>query len=316
MTKGELNRYRNTAHLEELREISLSIKFNINMKNTGKRILRIFALFTIMILIRTYNEYSILSANPVYQKQYQFVKSPLTFDKFKGLEFRLSEPFLSGSNSEFTIALELKNKSADELTRLAFRVRLFNKQDKVVSESLNNCGPLTFLPASGKTIPQGYTGVYERFITKEKSLMEAFGRIEIELVEIETAPKDIYDKPLFESEWQVFEAFKGLEFRLSKPFKYLDDLSGNTYFAIAIEFRNKSKKAIKFLNFIQKVYDDQGLLVDREVQNHNQMYEPFEIRDEKFPAGYSGINKKFYINELNFFEKFRKIEYTLQSVDY
>jgi hypothetical protein len=146
--------------------------------------------------------------------------------------------------------------------------------------------------------------------------MDTFGKIEIELTEIETAPKGMYDNPVFDPEWQTFEALKGLEFRLSKPFQYLDALSGNTYFAIAIEFNNKTKKAIKFLNFSQKVYDDQGLLVDREVQNHNQMYEPFEIRDDKFPAGYSGINMKFYINDLNFADKYQKLEYRLISVDY
>ncbi|HUX96892.1 MAG TPA: hypothetical protein VMV47_14250 [Bacteroidales bacterium] len=287
------------------------------MKNTGKRILRLSALWSIMILVNNYcYKSSDLSASPYYQSKYQFVKPPLTFDKFKGLEFRLSEPFLSGNDPGFTIALELKNKTADDLTRLTFRVKLFDKQGKVVSESMNNCGPLTFLPASGKTIPPGYTGVYERFSTRDKNFMETFGKIEIELIEIETAPKGMYDKPVFDPDWQTFEAFKGLEFRLSKPFKYLDDLSGNTYFAIAIEFKNRSRKAIKFLNFSQKVYDDQGLLVDREVQNHNQMYEPYEIRDEKFPAAYSGINKKFYINDLKFFEKFQKIEYTLVSVEY
>jgi len=287
------------------------------MRNSIQQIVKLSLLCSIMIFVKSTCYYcSDLSASPGYQNKYQFVKPALAFDKFKGLEFRLSEPFLSGNDPGFTIALELKNKSADDLTRLTFRVKLFDKQGKVVSESMNNCGPLTFLPASGKTIPPGYTGVYERFSTRDKSFMETFGKIEIELIEIETAPKGMYDKPVFDPDWQTFEAFKGLEFRLSKPFKYLDDLSGNTYFAIAIEFKNKSRKAIKFLNFSQKVYDDQGLLVDREVQNHNQMYEPFEIRDEKFPAGYSGINKKFYINDLGFFEKFRKIEFFLQSVDY
>jgi len=259
---------------------------------------------------------SYLPDSPDYQNKFQFVKPPITFDKFKGLEFRLSEPFLSGTDPEFTIALELKNNSEGELTRLTFRVKLYDKQGKVVSESMNYCGPLTFLPESGKTIPKGYTGVYERFCSKDKSFMDSFGKIEIELTEIEIAPKGMYDKPVFDNEWQTFEQFKGLEFRLSKPYQYLEAMSGNTLFAIAIEFKNKTKKAVNFLNFSQKVYDDQGLLVDREVQNHNQMYEPWEFKDQKFPAGYSGINMKFYINDLNFANKYQKLEYQLISVDY
>ena len=255
-----------------------------------------------------------------FQNKYQFVKPTLTFSKYPGLEFRLSEPYLSSpagsSDSDFAVALEIKNRSKDDLTKLAFRVKLFDKQGKLVSESMNYCGPLTFVPAKGKTIPTEYVGVYERFCTKEKSFMDYFGKIEVELIETGVAPTGIYDKPVFDSEWQTFEKFKGLEFRLSKPFQYLDDLSGNTCFAIAIEFKNKTTKAVKFLNFNQKVYDDQGLLVDQEVQNHSQMYEPFDYKNEKFPAGYSGINKTFYINDLNFFKKFQKIEYQLVTVDY
>ena len=252
----------------------------------------------------------------VDQNKYQFTKPVITFGKFPGLEFRLSEPYVSGISQLFAIALELKNHSGDELTSLTFRVKLFDKLGKMISESLNSCGPLTFLPASGKTIPPVYTGVYDKFCTMEKGTADSFGRIEIELTEIETAPKGLYDNPVFESERTVFDGFPGLEFRISKPFQYLDALSGQTYFAIAIEFTNKTKKPVKFLNFSQKVYDDQGLLVDREVQNHNQMYEPFEIRDEKFPAGYSGVNKTFYITDLKFAGVFQKIEYTLVSVEY
>lgn len=258
--------------------------------------------------------------SPDYQNKYQFTKPVITFIKYNGLEFRLSEPFLSSpafsSETSFAIALELKNKSKDDITKLSFRVKLYDKQGKLVSESMNSCGPLTFMPQKGKTMPPEYIGVYERFCTKDKSFMDTFGKIEIDLIEVETAPTDIYDKPVFDSEWKTFTQFKGLEFRLSKPYKYLDALSGETLFAIAIEFKNKTGKAVKFLNFNQKVYDDQGLVVDREVQNHNMMYEPFEMKDEKFPAGYSGINKKFYVNDLNFFKKFQRIEYQLITVDY
>jgi len=287
------------------------------MENSGKHIFRHAATFLIVLFSNI--SVSVSSSSYSYtgdQNKYQFVKPSITFEKFKGLEFRLSEPYLSGTDQSFTIALELKNISEDELTRLTFRVKLFDKQGKVISESMNYCGPLTFLPASGKIIPKGYTGVYEKFASKDRSFMDSFGRIEIELTEIETAPKGMYDKPVFDPEWQTFDEFPGLEFRLSKPFQYLDAMSGNTLFAIAIEFKNKTRKPIKFLNFSQKVYDDQGLVVDREVQNHNQMYEPSEMRDEKFPAGYSGINMKFYITDLNFSSKFQRIEYKLISVDY
>lgn len=274
---------------------------------------------TLVIIIINCSAHS-MSDSPGNQSKYQFVKPALSFAKYNGLEFRLSEPYLSypngGTVPDFAIALEIKNNSKDELTKLSFRVKLFDKQGNLVSESLNNCGPLTFVPAKGKTIPVGYTGVYERFCTKNKNLMDSFGKIEINLVEVETAPKDLYDKPVFDPDWKIFEGFKGLEFRLSKPYKYLDVLSGNTLFAIAIEFRNKTSKAIKFLNFNQKVYDDQGLFEDREVQNHNMMYEPSDMRDEKFPAGYSGINNTFYTNDLKFFGKFQKIEYKLLTVDY
>lgn len=260
------------------------------------------------------------AGSPELQNKYVFVKSSITFSKNPDLVFRLSEPFLSypklGTEANFAIALELKNNSKDDVTSMSFRVKLFDKQDKVISESMNQCGPLTFEPSAGKTIPQGYVGVYERFCTKDRSFMDTFGKIEIELIEVLVAPAGVYDKPVFSPEWQTFEKFKGLEFRLSKPFLYLDDLSGTTNFSIAIEFKNRSNKPIKFLNFNQKVYDDQGLLVDREVQNHNMMYEPFSGPDEKFPALYSGINKSFYINEVSFFKKFQKIEFQLISVEY
>jgi len=287
------------------------------MKNSGKKIFKSPVICSILILACTfyYNSFC-LSASPGNQNKYQFAKPTLTFDKYKGLDFRISEPFLSGTEPGFTIALELKNNSDNDLTKLTFRIKLYDKQGKVISESINNCGPLTFLPASGKTIPRGYTGVYERFCTKDKSLMDTFGKIEIELIEIEVAPKDLYDKPVFDSEWRSFEGYKRLQFRISQPYKYLDELSGNTLFAIALEFRNNSIKAVKFLNFNQKVYDSEGLLVDREIQNHNQMYEPFDFKDDKFPEGYTGINMKFYATDLDFFKKFRKIEYQLISVEY
>jgi hypothetical protein len=254
------------------------------------------------------------------QNKYEFVKPPLTFSKYPGLEFRLSEPFLSYPNmsteANFAIALELKNNSKDDVTSMSFKVKLFDKQGKVISESLNQCGPLTFKPEKGKTIPQGYIGVYERFCSENKSFMDTFGKVEIELIEVLFAPTGVYDKPVFDPEWKTFEKFKGLEFRLSKPYLYLDDLSGKTRFAIAMEFKNGSGKPIKFLNFSQKVYDDQGLLVDREVQNHNMMYEPFSGSDPNFPARYSGVNRAFYTNEVSFFKKFQKIEYELISVEY
>lgn len=259
--------------------------------------------------------------SPGLQNKYVFVKPPLTFDKYPGLEFRLSEPFLSypnfGTEASFAIALELKNNSKDDITSMSFRVKLFDKQGKVISESMNQCGPLTFEPSKGKTIPQGYVGVYERFCREDKSFMDTFGKVEIELTEVLFAPSGVFDKPVFDPEWKTFEKFKGLQFRLSKPFLWLDDLSGKTNFSIAIEFKNGSNKPINFLNFSQKVYDDQGLLVDREVQNHNMMYEPFSGSDQKFSAGYSGVNKTFYINDnLNFFKNFQKIEYELISVEY
>jgi hypothetical protein len=258
--------------------------------------------------------------SPGFQDKYVFVKPALTFDKYPGLEFRLSEPFLSYPNmsteANFTLALEMKNNSKEDISSMSFRVKLFDKQEKLISESMNQCGPLTFKPSKDKTIPQGYAGVYERFCTKDKSFMDTFGKIEIELIEVLFAPKGLYDKPVFDAEWQTFEKFKGLKFRLSKPFLYIDNLSGTTEFSIAIEFRNESGKPIKFLNFSQKVYDDQGLLVDREVQNHNMMYEPFSGPDERFPAHYSGVNKIFYINDQKFFKKFQKIEYQLISVEY
>ena len=81
------------------------------------------------------------------------------------------------TEANFAIALELKNNSKDDVTSMSFRVKIFDKQGKVISESMNYCGPLTFKPEKGKTIPQGYVGVYERFCTKDKSLMDTFGKI-------------------------------------------------------------------------------------------------------------------------------------------
>ena len=292
------------------------------MKNYKVWLIIFFSCYSLMFSLNTSNcPACSVPELPDYQNKYQFAKPAITFPKYSGLEFRLSEPFLSspnlGTEANFAIALELKNNSKDNITSMSFRVKLYDKQGKVISESMNYCGPLTFEPSKGKTIPQGYVGVYERFCREDKSFMDTFGKVEIELTEVQIAPSGVYEKPVFDPEWKTFEKFKGLQFRLSKPFLWLDDLSGKTNFSIAIEFKNGSNKPIKFLNFSQKVYDDQGMLVDREVQNHNMMYEPFSGSDQKFPAGYSGVNKKFYINDnLNFFKKFQKIEYELISVEY
>jgi hypothetical protein len=123
------------------------------MDNSGKQTLRLTAIFLIVLFTNiSFCKGSSSDSFPGEQNKFQFVKPPQTFEKFKGLEFRLSEPFLSEADQSFTIAIELKNKSADDLTRLTFRVKLFDKQGKVVSESMNFCGPLTFLSAPGKRI--------------------------------------------------------------------------------------------------------------------------------------------------------------------
>jgi len=291
------------------------------MKNLNVVLKNLIGLGLIIVITLSFYEKAYSQSTPSeYQTKCQFSKPALTFKKFDGLEFRLSDPFLStqknGNESNFALALELKNNSSEELTKLTFRVKISDKQGKVISESMNYCGPLTFEPSKGKTLPIGYLGIYERFVTEGKEFIETYGNIEIDLIEVVIAPKGLYDNPVFDSEWTTFNEFKGLEFRLSKPFKYLDDLSGSTYFSIAIEFKNKGKKPIKFLNFNQKIYDDHGLLIDREVQNHNQQYEPFNPKDEKFSVGYSGINKTFFMNDLSISKSFQKIEYQLISVDY
>lgn len=248
-----------------------------------------------------------------------------TFSEYPGLEFRISEPYLRYQKWDmehtgqawFSVALEIVNKSKNSISALAFNVSLFNKADKIAYQGIINAGPMTFEPKDGNVLKPGYTGVYDAFISKDKSFYEKYGKLEFSINEVKTASASLNEELEFTGNWLSFEGFEGLDFMLSKPYIYLNDLSGNELFAIAIKFKNSSGKPVKFIYFDVKIYDDQGVLYENEIQENNQKYNPppKNFMVENFPIDYEGIDKTFYIKDKSLFKNFKKIEIKLIKVE-
>lgn len=254
-----------------------------------------------------------------------FNKDETIFSEYPGLKFRISEPYLRYQKWDtqhtgqawFSLAIELTNNSEQALSALSFKVALYDKSGKKVYEATSGTGPMTFEPQEEKVLKPGYRGVYDAFISRDKSFYKEFGKLEFSLTEIKTASKSLNDQPVFPEDWLSFDGHEGLNFQLSKPYMLLDYLSGDERFAIAIKFKNSSGNPVKFIYFNVKIYDDQGILYENEVQEHNQKYEPSpkNFMDSNFPKDYEGIDKKFYTSEKSLFENFKKIEIELVKVE-
>ena len=69
--------------------------------------------------------------------------------------------------------------------------------------------------------------------------------------------------------------------------------------------------------FKLNVYDDQGLLYERDVQENNRKYvpSPENFMDPNFPVNYEGVNPKFFSGEMSLFKTFKKIEFELVKVE-
>ena len=108
-----------------------------------------------------------------------------------------------------------------------------------------------------------------------------------------------------------------MEFQVSEPYVLLDDMSGSEIFAIAMNFKNNSKKPIKAMYFNVKIFDEIGVFIEQEIQEHNQKYDPppKNFMDAEFPADYDGIDKKFFSRGMELFDSFKLIKVDLVRVE-
>lgn len=254
-----------------------------------------------------------------------FNADPITFPEYPGIKFWLSDPYQSYNkwdtqktgDSWLSVALKMKNNSGKSIAKLTPKVTAYNKDGSVLKESTGGFSPFAFEPNPGDAFPDGYEGVMNSFFRTDLSNADNFGKVNFSIIDFDFASSKATNQPTFGDNWMTFDGYDGLQFRLSEPFIFVDDLSGNNRFGVALEIKNESGKEIDMFYMQIKVYDDQGILFDEERQNHQQMYEPSIMKmNPTFPSGYQGINKKFYTNEEGFIDKFKKIEIILNRVEY
>lgn len=247
----------------------------------------------------------------------------ITFDKYPGLEYWLSEPYKMYSkwdtqktgDAQFTIAIKMRNKMGKPISKISHVMKSYDTQGNLISHSSSSMGPVYFEPNPGNTWPDGYIGVEGMFYTLKFADAVNFDRLEFEISELVFANPMATNNPEFEDEWMEFDGNEGYKFRLSKPFIYVDDLSGNNRFGIAMEFKNESGKEPRIFNFQVTVYDDQGVYYDEERQFHTSMVSPsIHFMKPGFPVDYQGVAKDFYSNEDTFMDNYKKIEIKLNSV--
>ena len=257
--------------------------------------------------------------------QIVFNSDAITFAEYPDLMFWLSEPYQmynkwdtqKTGDSWLAVALKMKNNSMKAIAKLTPGITSYNKDGTIMKQSTGGFSTVAFDPNPGNVFPTGYEGVMGSFFTADLADADNFKEVKFTINELGYESSMAVDKPVFSNDWTEFEGYKGLKFKLSEPFIFVDDLSGNNRFGVALEFKNDSGKEIDMFYFQIKVYDDQGLLFDEERQNHQAMYEPSIMKmNPSFPADYQGINKKFYTNEENFINKFKKIEFNLNRVEY
>lgn len=268
---------------------------------------------------------AVLGAQDAPRETIEFEEKVIEFEDFPDLIIRVSKPFIRyqkwdtghTGDSWFSIALELTNNTDQFITAVNFRTKLYANDGTLMSESTNATGPMTFEPQDGNVLKPGYRGVYDSFITKANEFYSRFGRMELEITEVKTASKAVMDSPVFSGNLLSYEEYPGLEFQLSEPYRFLDDLSGEERFTIAMKFRNGTEKPVQFINFFVRVFDNIGPLYELESQEHNRKYDPApkNFFATEFPAGYEGINMSFFTDDLSFFDVYTKIEIMLVSVD-
>jgi hypothetical protein len=255
-----------------------------------------------------------------------FGKDEITFADHPGLVFRLSKPYMRyqewdkehTGDASFAIALEFTNKSQQNITAISFIVKLYDKKGKILSDYTCSTSPMTIRPKDGSVLKPGYRGVDPYFGGgfSDKTYFEKFGKLDFKITEVKTSSVSESEKPVFDGAWQTFKDFPGISARLSKPFILLDEMSGDERFAIGMEFKNESKKPVKFLYYQTRVFDDQGPVYENEIQEFGDKYIPaLSSFPAEFPDGYSGTNKSFYIGEKSLFKKFKKIEIELTKVE-
>lgn len=254
-----------------------------------------------------------------------FNKEEIKFADHPGLIFRLSKPYMRyqewdkqhTGEPNFAIALEFTNRSEQNIAAISFIVKLYDKKGKIISEYTCSTSPMTIQPKDGSVLKPGYRGVDIYFVSKDKSFFGQFDKLDFKITEVKTASASMNDKPVFEDAWLTFKDYPGISVRLSKPYSFLDDLSGSERFAIAMEFKNEFKKPLKFMYFFTRIFDDQGPLYEQEIQEHNQKYDPPPVNpmNENFPDGYTGIDRTFYTSETSLFKIFKKIEIELIKIE-
>ncbi len=116
----------------------------------------------------------------------------LNFDEYPGLEFQLSEPYLSFddlSGSElFVIAMKFKNNSGKPVTSMNFFVRIFDEIGPLYEKEARQESQFYDPPPgnSGSTeFPDGYEGINRSFYTNEASLFDIFTMADIILISTE-----------------------------------------------------------------------------------------------------------------------------------
>ena len=254
-----------------------------------------------------------------------FSDDAITFAEYPGLTFKISEPYLRyqkwdtehTGDASLAIAMELTNNSEQSISAISFSAKLYDISGGTLFEGTVGAGPMTFEPQEGNVLKPGYKGVYDAFITRDKSHYGKSGKLEFSIRELKTASASLNDKPVFPEDWLTFDGHDGLEFQLSKPYVLLDDMSGNELFAIAMKFKNSSGNPIKAMYFNVKIIDEIGVLIEQEIQEHNGKYlpGPKNFMDANFPGDYEGIDKKFFIREKSLFDNFKKIEIDLVRVE-
>ncbi len=255
-----------------------------------------------------------------------FNEKAITFAEFPGLEFKISEPYLmyqkwdtehTGTPS-LALACEFTNKSDDNISAIYFIAKLYDNEGGTLFHGTVGMAPMLMEPNPGSVFGPGYKGVATSFISRDQKHYGKTGKLEFSINDLKVASASLNDKPVFSDDWINFEGNAGLEFQLSEPYVLLDDMSGNELFAIAMNFRNLSKKPVKAMYFDVKIFDEIGVMIEQEIQEHNRKYipEPENFMDPNFPKGYEGIDKKFFIRgDMSLFDSFRSIKIELKSIE-
>lgn len=254
-----------------------------------------------------------------------FTSDAITFKEHPGIRFWLSEPFKryqkwdtqKTGEAKLSVALKIENKSGKAISKIYPSIKSFDRGGNLMKQMSGGTGPSSFEPNPNKTIPNNYVGITNTFYNDDLVNADTFGKVEFTLLELGYAHPAATNNPTFNSDWVQFDKCDGYKFRLSEPYIFVDGLSGDNLFGIALELKNESGKEVKFFNFQVKVYDEQGVVYDEERQNHNGLFDPsVRFGINVFPANYQGMNRNFYTNNENFIKKFKKIEFSLNSVDY